>query len=55
MRQIVDAAEGMWKVLYATDAETGVRAGELYCTSIARFAFRDFVDCLCPSHTARRT
>jgi integrase len=39
MGQVVDAAEGMWKVLYATDTETGIRAGELYALEVKDIDF----------------
>ena len=39
MTQIVDAAKGMWKVLFATAAETGVRAGELYALEVRDIDF----------------
>jgi integrase len=39
MSQIVDAAHGQWKVLFATDAETGARAGELYALEVKDIDF----------------
>lgn len=39
MSRIVAEAQGMSKVLFATDAETGVRAGELYALKVADIDF----------------
>jgi integrase len=39
MGSIIDVAKGMWKVLFATAAETGARAGELYGLEVADIDF----------------
>jgi integrase len=39
MSSIVSHAQGMWKVLFATAAETGARAGELYGLEVADIDF----------------
>jgi hypothetical protein len=39
MGSIISQAQGMWKVLFATAAETGARAGELYGLEVADIDF----------------
>jgi len=39
MGSIIAQAQGMWKVLFATAAETGARAGELYGLEVADIDF----------------
>jgi integrase len=39
MKKIVAEAQGMWKVLFATAAETGARAGELYALEVPDIDF----------------
>ena len=39
MGKIIAEAQGMWKVLFATAAETGARAGELYGLEVADIDF----------------
>jgi integrase len=39
MSSIISKAQGMWKVLFATAAETGARAGELYGLEVADIDF----------------
>ena len=39
MGSIISEAQGMWKVLFATAAETGARAGELYGLEVADIDF----------------
>ena len=39
MSKIVSASQGMWKVLFATAAETGARAGELYALEVPDIDF----------------
>ncbi len=39
MSRIVAEAQGMWKVLFATAAETGARAGELYALEVKDIDF----------------
>jgi len=39
MGRIIAQAQGMWRVLFATAAETGARAGELYGLEVADVDF----------------
>ena len=39
MSRIVAEAQGMWNVLFATAAETGARAGELYALEVRDIDF----------------
>jgi integrase len=39
MSRIVSESNGMWKVLFATAAETGVRAGELFALEVQDIDF----------------